>query len=41
MKALKYIIISLAIAFAIAGCAGGSGSMNLDTHEPYSSLENE
>lgn len=31
MKTLKYIFASLAIAVAIAGCAGGSGTTNLDS----------
>lgn len=31
MKTLKYIIAALAIAVAIAGCAGGSGTSNFDT----------
>lgn len=31
MKTIKYIMLSLVIAVAIAGCSGGSGSMNLDS----------
>ena len=30
MKTLKYLIAALAVAFALAGCAGGSGSANFD-----------
>ena len=42
MKTLKYIIASLVIAIAVAGCAGGTGTANLDTHgDGYQSLENE
>jgi len=33
MKTIKYLLISLAIAFAIAGCAGGSGGANLDAYD--------
>ena len=31
MTTLKYLIAGLAVAFALAGCAGGSGSMNFDS----------
>ena len=31
MKTLKYLIVALAVAFALAGCAGGSGSANFDS----------
>jgi len=30
MKTLKYLIAALAVAFALAGCAGGSGMANFD-----------
>ena len=30
MKTLKYLIAALAIAFALAGCAGGSGAASFD-----------
>lgn len=30
MKKVKYIIVSLALALFIAGCAGSSGMSNLD-----------
>ena len=31
MKLIKYLIAGLAIAFALAGCAGGSGASNFDS----------
>ena len=31
MKTLKYLIAGLAVAFALAGCAGGSGSASFDS----------
>ena len=33
MKTLKYIAFTLAVAFAFAGCASGSGTHNFDTFE--------
>ena len=38
MKTLKYLIISLAIAFAIAGCSGGSGSYFDEVADPEVSI---
>ena len=37
MKTIKYLIAGLAIAFALAGCAGGSGTANFDQIYPNSS----
>lgn len=31
MKAMKYLVATLVVVFALAGCAAGSGSSNFDT----------
>jgi len=35
MKTLKYLIAGLAVAFALAGCAGGSGVANFDDPQDF------
>ena len=39
MKTLKYLIAALAVAFALAGCAGGMGSSNFDGFYPAEEQE--
>lgn len=39
MKTLKYLAFTLAVAFALAGCASGSGVHNFDSFEDSTQVE--